>query len=644
MTRCLLAASLLALAFPKASFAGDADDAASTIRREELRAHIEFLASDELEGRGTLQRGNDVAARYLASEMRRVGLSPGGPDGSFFQEVPLWVSSYKYTYFLELRFRSPSERQEFEAFKHFTVAPGSGHDTVEGDVVFAGYGITAPEYGWDDYAGVDAAGKAVVVLRHEPRENDEKSPWEGRKMTKHATFEAKIENARRHGAAALVIMNDPLGGHEPLFESADLVPDTMVHRTEIGFEKGGEPRISPGGMPVVFVTMETACGILHKEMEELAAIQKEMDASGKPAPFQVVGSLKVRTQLAGRLQTTERKVARNVAGVLPGADPARMSEVIVVGAHFDHLGTYGSGDDTIFNGADDNASGTAGLLEIAEAFCRLKERPARTLLFLAFTGEEIGLLGSRWFVDHPLFPLENTVAMINLDMIGRDGNDSAANAKAVIAAGANTSPLWRELLTLHGADSGLDVQPSGEDPGGSDHQPFRDRRVPVLFFFTGFHKDYHRVSDHADRIRFDKVEAVSRLAFRVASDLAARPDRPEFTDPKDARPERVEQAGAIRHGDALILRQLTEEEARRDGLDPSIRGMRVVLSKREDLKEGDVILEVGDEPCPDAEEFLRLLKERKGGSASLFVQRGKARTFFVHLKGAELEGWKPGAR
>ncbi|MCE9584026.1 MAG: M20/M25/M40 family metallo-hydrolase [Planctomycetes bacterium] len=644
MRSILPAAALVAGLSAFSCFADPADDAAATIRANDMRSRIEFLASDELEGRATLQRGNDSAAKYIASEMRRIGLSPGGPNGSFFQDVPLWVSSYKYNYFLELRFKNDKERLEFEGFKHFTIGPGSGHDTVEGGVVFAGYGITAPEYGWDDYKDLNVSGKIVFVFRHEPRENDPKSVWDGAKMTKYASFEAKIANAKAHEAGGLVILNDPLGGHEPLFVSSDVVPEPLVTRTTVGFEEGQPPRNEQGGMPVVFATMETACRILHRTVDELSAIQKEIDEAGSPVTFAVEGELKMRTQVVGRLQTTEKKFARNVAGVLPGGNPGKMSEVLVIGAHYDHLGTSGSGDDTINNGADDNASGTSGMLEVAEAFCSMDKHPDRTILFVAFTGEEIGLLGSRYYVDHPLFPLASTAGMINLDMIGRNANDDPANARQVGVAGAGTSPSWRPLLESHTPGSKLDLSFLPQDPGGSDHAPFREKGVPVIFFFTGFHKDYHQVTDSADKINFQKSADVARLAFRVALDVADAKKRPEWSDPSGARPEHMEQGASAHRGEEIAIRQLSEEEARAAGLATDIKGLRVVWSKRKDLREGDVILEAGDEPVTDPGAFMKLLASMKGGSVSLFVERGKKGSLFVQLKGADLEGWRPGLK
>ncbi len=644
MRFALPAAALAALSALPCLADPAAEAAAATIRARDMRARIEFLASDELEGRATLQRGNDAAAKYVASEMRRVGLSPAGTDGSFFQDVPLWVSSYKYNYFLEMRFQGEHERLEFEGFKHFTIGPGSGNDTVEGGVVFAGYGITAPEYGWDDYKDLEVTGKVVLVFRHEPQENDPKSAWDGKKMTRHATFESKVENARAHGAAAIAILNDPLGEHVPLFQSVDVVPEAMVSRTSIGFEQGKAPRNEAGGMPVVFLTMETACKILHRTVEELIAIQKDIDGTGNSGTFTVPGDLKIRTQVVGRLQTTEKKTARNVVGVLPGSDASRMDEVLVIGAHYDHLGSFGSGDDTIHNGADDNASGTAGMLEVAEALCSMEQRPDRTIVFVAFTGEEIGLLGSRYYVDHPLFPLEKTVGMVNLDMIGRDANDDPKNARQIGLAGAGTSPAWRPLVEAHQPESKLTLDFLDQDPGGSDHQPFRDKRVPVLFFFSGFHKDYHQVGDSADKIRFDKSADVARLAFRVALDVANAARRPEWTEPKEARPERMEQGASAHKGEEIAIRQLSEEEAKKAGLDADVKGLRVLYSKRKDLLEGDVILEAADAPISDPAEFVSLVKSRKGGSVSLFVQRGKRETLFVHLKGEDLEGWAAGIK
>ena len=631
-TACLVLACAIASS-------ADPEDASSTIRAGDLRAHVEFLASDDLEGRATLQRGNDIAAKYLAAQMRRIGLSPAGADGTYFQDVPLWVSSYKYQYFLELRHDGPGRRSEFEGFKDFSIVPGSGHDTVEGGVVFAGYGITAPEYGWDDYAGLEVKGKVVVVFRHEPREADEKSVFDGAKATKHSSFEEKIRNAAAHGAAAVLILNDPLGGHDPLFERADVVPDQMVHRTSVTFEEGVEPKNAQGGTPALFVDLPTACTILGRSAQEIAGLQREMDREMKPQGFEAEGKLKVRSQVFGRLQTTELKRSRNVAGLVPGSDPSKMKEVVVVGAHYDHVGIFGSGDDTIHNGADDNASGTAGILEIAEAVASMRERPARSILFVCFTGEEMGLLGSQYYAKHPLFPLDDTVAMLNLDMIGRWSRDDPANARQVVVAGITTSPSWRDLLEKHRPSSGLEPVYSPEDPGGSDHIPFRNARIPSIFFFTGFHKDYHGVGDTSDKIDFEKAALVARFAYRVTCEVAGRGRRPEFRDPKEARPERVEQAPRVSHGDDLVLRVLSEEEARKAGLENDVLGLRVHLSKRPDLREGDVILEVADEPVKDVEGFLKALEKGKGGTLSLFVMREGVGCVFVHLKGKDLEGW-----
>ncbi|NUN49530.1 MAG: M20/M25/M40 family metallo-hydrolase [Candidatus Brocadiae bacterium] len=622
-----------------AACADPLDDALATIRPGDVRAHVEFLASDELEGRATLQRGNEIAARYIAGQMRRIGLSPAGPDGSWFQDVPLWISSYRYTWFLELVHTRGGRRDAYQAFLDFTVAPGSGRETAEGPVLFAGYGITAPEYDWDDYAGIDARGKVVVVFRHEPQENDPASRWEGRAMTRHAEFANKVGNAKAHGAVAVVFVNDPLGGHGPLFTPTDVVPDTMTHRTEIGFEEGKDPRNATEGTPAVFVSPEAACAILGRTVEDLREMQRALDA-GTPGSYETGGKLLVRTQVVGRLQTTEKKISRNVAGILPGSHPSRMGEVVVVGAHFDHLGVSGSGDDTIFNGADDNASGTAGLLEIAEALASLPEKPDRTVLFIAFTGEEIGLLGSRWYVNSPLFPLDSTVAMINLDMIGRDAGGNPANAKSVTVAGAGTSGAWGPLLGALRSATDLTLLPTNQDPGGSDHFPFRDHRIPVLFFFTGFHPDYHQVSDHAGKIRYDKAAAVARVAARAVHEIAGLRERPAFQDPADTRPEHPEGAERVWLGKDIVLRVLSDEEADKAGLPPDARGLRVWHSRRPTLlQDGDVVVEADGRDTPDVEAFLQALAGRKGRSVTLFVLRGPKTSLFVHLTGEDLEGW-----
>jgi hypothetical protein len=627
----------LAAVLAAAALSARAEDPAQEIREADIRAHVEFLAGDELEGRATLQRGCEVAAAYIAAQMRRVGLAPAGSEGTFFQEVPLWVSSYKYQVTIELDLVGRGDEGKFRPFQDFSIAPGCGNATADGDIVFAGYGITAPEHGYDDYAGVDARGKVVAVFRHEPRENDAASPFEGKENSRHASFDAKIANAREHGATAILIFNDPLGGHEPLFEKTDLVPDTFVHRTEVGFEEGRHPKNAAGGLPAFFLSIETAARILQRTTEELRDLQESIDFDLKPRSFRAEGRLRIKAMTHGRLQTTERKIVRNVAGVLAGKNAALQEEVVVVGAHYDHLGAFGSGPDRIYNGADDNASGVAGMLEIAEAMAGA--RPDRTVVFVAFVAEEIGLLGSRWYADNPLFPLEDTVAMVNLDMIGRDSNDDPASADLVMAVGFQTSPAWRPMLEKLQPASGLRIFWPGSDPGASDHQPFRDRGVPVLFFHTGFHRDYHKPGDHADRINFPKARAVSRLAWQVCSELAGKAPRPEFRDPAKARPVTME-AGKRVSGPGVELRELSEEEAKAAGWGADVRGLRVLSSKRADLKEGDVVIEVNDLVVGNAADFVAAMERVRGGTAALFVLREKRGADFVHLKGAETEGWK----
>jgi hypothetical protein len=382
----------------------------------------------------------------------------------------------------------------------------SSSGTVSAPVVFVGYGITAAEYRYDDYAGIDVKDKIVLMVRHEPQEDDEKSVFQGKELTQHATFAIKAVNAKMHGARGVILINDTFPHHAA--QEDQLTP----------FGQATGP--TDAGVLFVQVKEATAEAWLKSEGRDLREILDGIDKDLKPRSFALT---KVTASVTLDIQH-DLKTVHNVAAYLPGATP----EYVIVGAHYDHLGL---GDEhslapaqigTIHPGADDNASGTAGVIELARWFSK-QPRQRRGILFITFAGEELGLLGSNYYTGHPLLPLENAVTMLNMDMIGR------IRGGKVYVNGAGTGSTLDKLVESVKAPGSLKIDLSDATGyGGSDHMSFTVKQVPVLFFFSGLHGDYHKPSDTWDKI--DAPEAAQLLSYvaQIAARLANDPERPAF--------------------------------------------------------------------------------------------------------------------
>lgn len=473
----------------------------------DLARCVGTLASDVFEGRETATEGGRRAGAWIAAEMERAGLEGGGPNESYFQPFvvakPLLGPHNRLTAsVLGVRSSYPVERD----WNPFAL---SRSGTAEGALVFAGYGITAPGRRWDDYAGVDVRGKVVLVLRKDPGWGD----------ARHAAFTAKLANAAKHGAAAILLCNDPAttrGAKDVLWP----------------WDAPAGGRSGAGTIPFAFISQRLARSLLAPLGKDLEDLERELRASGPRSSDVPDVSVGVCVDLG---RTTEPN-ARNVVGLLRGRDASVSDEVVVVGGHFDHLGRgrFGSvggpaARGTIHPGADDNASGVATVLELAAYFAHGEARPRRSILFLAFAGEEMGLLGSRHYVSHPLVPLEKTVAMINCDMVGRSKNGD------LMVGGGGTGRGLRALVDRANAERGLSIRHNLGGAAPSDSLPFFRKRIPVLFFFTGVHDDYHRPSDTADRIDYAAHERVSLLVRDTVAAIANADERLLYTDPPAPR-------------------------------------------------------------------------------------------------------------
>lgn len=473
--------------------------------------HVYFLASDDLKGRGNGTPELERASEYIANQFRMLGLKPAGDNNTYFQNFQITTgTAYGQRNALEI---DGSALHIDEDFEPLSFSLGS---EIEAPLVFAGYGITAPDLQWDDYQGLDVSGRVVLVLRHEPQELDPNSRFDGKNMTTHATFMNKAINARQHGAKGILFITDP--NNHP--DDKDTVSPAM---REVGTDDSG--------IIAMRTTRAAATKVFEKFGKNISDLQKTMDSAMKPQSF----DLHARVHVVADVSRV-RKTVHNVMAALPGSDDQLRKEWVVVGAHYDHLGL---GDEhslaqsqigQIHHGADDNASGTAGVLEFARLASLHKQAFKRSVLFMTFAGEELGLLGSEYFVNHPTMPLNNVAGMINMDMIGR------VSGGRLNVLGVGTSPEFKPWVEGFNKTVGMQINYSSSGHDGSDHISFDGKHIPILFFFSGLHSDYHRPSDTSDKINSKGAVQVLSLVAMAAERLATVPMRPQYTEVKEERP------------------------------------------------------------------------------------------------------------
>jgi hypothetical protein len=477
-----------------------------------LRSDLTFLASDECEGRGPGTAGIDRAADYIAAAFKQAGLKGAMPDGSYFQPFTI-KGDPELGRDNAVALAGPNGPTSLRLGLDFQPLGLSGGGAGEGPVVFVGFGATVPKAHYDDFHGVDVAGKVVLLIRKVPRYGAQDHPFgDDQTVQEAAALATKLGNAARHKAAAVLMCNDADEPDDPLLE--------------FGYSAFGQAV----DIPAVHVKREFADRLLRAGMgRPLAEVEKAIEDGLKPlsAPLKDV-TAKVRV-------TVERKPVgvKNVVGVLDGAGPLA-KQTVVIGAHYDHLGYGGRsstapGQRAIHHGADDNASGTAALIELARRWAADAPANRRRVVFIAFSAEEVGLLGSAHYVNkEPLFPLADTVAMVNLDMVGRLSNDAQSDKPKLEVGGTGTAKEFDEVIDGLGRRHGFAVKKNSAGVGPSDHTSFYVKGVPVFFFFTGLHREYHKPTDTADRINFDGLGKVTDLVEDLARMLAMDGDRPEY--------------------------------------------------------------------------------------------------------------------
>ena len=554
---------------------------------------VRLLASPEMKGRGTGSPELEKAAETIASEFKRLGLQPLR-DGSFLQRYDVTTDA-KLGPKNSFTVHRGSAQTALAIETDFTPMNFSAAGTVSGPLVFAGYGITAPEYGYDDYSGIDVKDKIVVVLRSEPQENDEKSVFAGKVFTQHSQLESKAVNARFHGAKALLFVNNQLS------DSAG-VPKFSRHVAS-GFR----------AVPFVQVKADLVNEWLAPTGKNLRGLMDDIDQGLKPQSLALPADLTVEMNVD--IDRTVKKVP-NVVGYLPG----ETDEYVILGAHYDHLGLgeqfsmSPSQAGQVHPGADDNASGTAGVLELARYFAA-RAKPHRGILFLTFSGEELGLLGSSFYVNNPWLPMDKAVAMINMDMIGRirDGK--------VYVSGMGTGSSLKALLEEERPKYNLKLDFSEQGGyGSSDHTSFTIKQVPILFFFSGLHADYHRPTDTWDKIEAEPAAELLRLVADITTHLQADASRPLFVKlAPPAAPQAAPGSGS-RSGYGPDFGSIPDFSEVPNGF--RIADVRPGgPAAKAGVKGGDVMFEFDGKPISSLMDFTYALRSRKPGDEVLVKVR-----------------------
>ena len=546
----------------------------SVISSSELARHIQYLASDELAGRLAGTAGAEKAAAYISREFEKQGLAPANGKTSSLQPFT-FVSGIE----LGSNNRLTVAAESLELRKDFMPTSFSLSGDFQGTAIFAGHGISAPALHYDDYQNLDVKDRFVFVLRYGPEGNNP----HGQFQRQHA-LRYKALTAREKGARGIVFIDD-----EEQFSKSTL--SRLRYDAEF----------ADSGIAALAISLPKAREIFSRAGLDLDALKKEIAKSKKP----VVRDLQP-IQLTFHCEL--RKVFRNttnVVGVLEGNDPVLRNEAIVIGAHYDHIGLGELGSlaegrgQQIHNGADDNASGTAGMLELARVLASQRAMLQRSLVFAAFSAEEEGLLGSKNYVSAPSFPLEKTAAMINMDMIGRMKDNR------VIVGGSGSSPLWKDLLPRL-KPNGLELKFQDDGYGPSDHASFYAKDIPVLFFFTGVHQDYHRPSDDTDRINLTGESKVLELVLETARELSQQEPRPQFTKAKESSEPRGRGEFRVYLGTIPDYGEDVEGvklSGVRDGSPAAKAGM----------KGGDIIVECAGKQIKNVYDYTYVLGDRKPG-------------------------------
>jgi len=567
---------VLTVSFASAAFADDFADP------KRYLDDIKTLSAPVMEGRGAGTKGIALAANMIEQRYRALGIQSAGTKGYFQPFTVITGARLKPGNRLEVV--SGASKKELKLNQDFVPFSFSASGEISGPVVFAGYGATATEFGYDDYANLDVKDKIVVILRYEPSGFAAKSGHSG--LTEHSQLIKKAINARNHGAKAVIVINGKLGDGEE---------DVL---TRFGSVNGPEN----AGIAILQVKNAAADAWFGAAGKSVAEVQNRINSSSNPESFDFPAT--VRLSLKVNVEST-RATVNNVLAYLPG----KTDEYIVIGAHYDHLG-YGNVDSLAPSqigqshpGADDNASGTAGVLELARILAPMKGMLERGILFADFAGEELGLLGSAEWVKEPTLPIDKADAMINMDMIGRIKDEK------VYIGGTGTGANFKSILDDEKGKFPFNFEYSASGYSASDHTSFVARKIPVLFFFSGLHADYHKPSDTWDKI--DAPDAAKLLDFvdDVALKLDSEPDRVAFVTVNEDRPSGGGGGGG---GYGPYFGSIPDFGEETKGVKFSDVRPGSPAAKA-GFKAGDVLVQFGDKPINNLYDFTDALQRSKIG-------------------------------
>ena len=577
--------------------------AASSTRQADPNRYVNdvrALASPEMEGRGAGTTGLTRAEHLIEKRYKELHLEPAGVKG--YAQPFTVITGARLKSDNRCSIQLADKRQELKIQQEFVPFSFSSSGQVAASLVFAGYGATADEFHYDDYAGLDVNDKIVVVLRYEPSGFAEKRGNHG--LTQHSQLITKAINARNHGAKALVIVNGKLGDGEE-----DLL-------SRFGSVSGPENV----GIVMVQVKNAIADGWFQAAGKTLKDVQDQINSNTKPVPFAFPDTLHLALNID--IETT-RATVDNVLAWLPG----QTDEYVIIGAHYDHLGR-GNFDSLapsqlgqIHPGADDNASGTAGVLELARLLAPERGKLKRSILFMDFAGEELGLLGSAEWVKEPTRPLKKAVAMLNMDMIGRIKDDK------VYIGGVGTGSTFNSVLEQARKEAPFKIESSAGGYSSSDHTSFVTRKIPVLFFFSGLHSDYHKPSDTWDKINGASAARLLDMVASVAVQLANADQPPQFQVVAEEKPVSGGGGYGPYFGSIPDFGQV-ENGVKFSDVKPNSPAAKA------GLKAGDILVQFGDKAIRNLYDFTDALRRSKVGDVVevKVMREGQAVTASVKLE------------
>ena len=503
------------------------------ITASDLESHVTFLASPLLKGRMNGEEGLEIAGEYLAAQAKLLGLLPANCK-SYFQPYNIIKKiNHPQKTVVSVIINGKDTVNNHEAFTNL-IPTGPTDFTLEGEVLFAGYGIKADKYHYNDFGNIQPEGRILLIMDRAPMKDDGKAcHFEEPGWVSEMNIQIKLTTLFLTKAKAILIVNDPKSGFNSFEESNPGIAGYLNSKNSLTRDK--EEIINPfmGALPkVIFINRDLADELLKGSGHTLEELQNEIDNSLKSKSF----SINNKRLLINAITTSEEVVLHNIAGYIEGRDPVLKNEIVVFSAHYDHIGGSGS---MINTGADDDASGCAALLSMAKAFRAMNKKPLRSVLFLWVSGEEIGLFGSESYTKNPLFPLEMTVANLNMDMIGRvkgiaDSTDQTpmSGPNTVFVITGNQSSDLLSIAEKIDRKNPIDFDYSLSGRGHplqlfarSDHYNFVKKDIPVLFFSTGLHSDYHTPGDVVEKLDFNKMEMVTRATFEIGLELANRKTR-----------------------------------------------------------------------------------------------------------------------